>query len=160
MSKKISSEELAENALSENPRPVEVKITSLRVGFISHNPYFDVSAPVKLVAYPPNITDQLNNHSIAEMVRQGQGTVAEEKLENFEFPDGKDDGSLQGHSMNELEWADPAERYEHEVAVNAEISTAIRREANAKMAVIQAEKSAEKPAEKPAEKSAEKAVSE
>lgn len=86
--------------------------------------------------YPPSKTDQLHNHSIAQMVRQGQGQVLEEDLNNYDFDEKrKDDGSLEVPSMFDSDWADPAEQFEKSAALNKEISSAIRKEIVEKQAL-------------------------
>lgn len=132
--------ELADVALNEKKEDKPKKVILIPVGSFGHNPFYGNSSPFRFVQYPPSVTDQIHASSIAEMVKQGQGAIGEEDMNNFDFPDGKDDGKLKGHSLSELEWADPAERYENEAALNAEIGTAIRREVSEKAEKMMAER--------------------
>lgn len=86
---------------------------------------------VTRVVYPPNRTDQLHGLSVAEMVRNGQSSVPIDDVNNFDYIDEqnkpfKDDGSLEVHSMNDVEWADPAEIYERSQALEEQIRNSIK----------------------------------
>lgn len=141
MSKK--TENLAQQATGEKPVEKEiVHVTPLyrtcSVGMIYP---FQQSLP-RVVVFPPNRTDQMHGATVAQMVKQGQGNVLEEDLNNFDFKAGqKDDGSLKAHSLYEMEWSDPAERYETEQKLHTEIVTAIRREAHDKAMAMAQERS-------------------
>lgn len=80
--------------------------------------------------YPPNRTDQLHGLSVAEMVRNGQGSVPIDDVNNYDYIDEqgkkfKDDGTLEVHSMSELEWADPAEIYERSQALESQFQKSV-----------------------------------
>lgn len=82
------------------------------------------------IEYPPNSADQIHGLSVAEMVRNGQGQVLEEDLSNYDYIDEKDkpfkdDGSLEVHSMQEVEWADPAEIFEKSQELESDIRNSI-----------------------------------
>lgn len=55
----------------------------------------------KSVVYPPSPTDQTHVLSISEQVRRGQGDAKEPDGNDFDFPDGKDDGS-EAHGVFEF----------------------------------------------------------
>lgn len=113
--------------------------TLFRVGKVtSVSNWIGIASPRKRVAFPPSVTDQLHRATIADMIKQGQGQVEEVDMNNFEFPDGKDDGKLTARGLSDLEWADLSERYESELALRAEIGTALRKEANEKLAANKA----------------------
>lgn len=120
---------MASDALSEGESTsVFDPAKSVRSPVVGFVPLFfnsKINAVRVPILYPPSHTDQLHAASLAELVRQGQGTVSENELTNFDFSDGRDDGR-EAHSMYELEWADPAERYEAEQRVNAAISAEIK----------------------------------
>lgn len=105
----------------------------------------------KYISYPPNKTDQLHGATIADLVSQGQGQVEETELANFDYPvkivDGKlvetPDRGEKARGPRSLEWADPAERYEAEIAVHNEIVTGIRREAAEKAEAFARQRSIE-----------------
>lgn len=93
-----------------------------------------VSVTSPAVEYPDSVTDQIHALSIADMIRQGQGSVTQEPSDYDLKPGERDDGSIEPHSLNELEWADPAQRYETEQRMNEELSKSVvkidRKEAN------------------------------
>lgn len=91
---------------------------------------FDARQGCTRVVYPPNTADQIHGLSVAEMVRNGQGQVLEEDLSNYDYLDEqgkkfKDDGSLEVHSMQEVEWADPAEIFEQSQNLEKEFQNSI-----------------------------------
>lgn len=113
--------ELVNKALEDGTKEVEESVSvSVGVSHRSRNLNYFVAVPSGAACYqspiqlkyPPSVTDQLHAASVAQMVRNGQGAVAEDSTDNFDFVDGKDDGSLEGHSLYETEWADPAEQFE------------------------------------------------
>lgn len=82
-----------------------------------------VSSPV--ITYPDSVTDQIHALSIADMIRQGQGSVVQEPSD-YDLKAGEyDDGSIMPESMNNLEWADPAQRFETEQRLNDEFAGSI-----------------------------------
>lgn len=82
-----------------------------------------VSSPV--ISYPDSVTDQIHALSIADMIRQGQGSVFQEPSD-YDLKAGEyDDGSIMPQSMNNLEWADPAQRFETEQRLNDEFAGSI-----------------------------------
>lgn len=105
MSKK-EVKDLAENAIDEKAEP---KVIEKPVGIVRQDVVRNCG---KFVVFPPSVTDQLHALTVADMVRQGQGRVEENELQNWTFQDGKDDGTLDAHSFQETVWADPAEQYE------------------------------------------------
>lgn len=132
---KATTKELAESAIDKKKgNPIDDKVTLIRqlspLGFnradvvvVGLHPHVD---------YPPSKTDQVHNVSISEMIKQGQGEVSETDINNFDIKaDEKDDGR-DVRSMQEMEWADPAERFEQEIALHNEITTALRNEAHEK----------------------------
>lgn len=84
-----------------------------------------VSVTSSAVEYPDSVTDQIHALSIADMIRQGQGFVIQEPSDYDFKPGERDDGSIEPHSLYELEWADPAQRYETEQKMNAEFSKSV-----------------------------------
>lgn len=115
---------LAENALDDSAKPVVVEkgkydLKPFVIPEVSRGSGTNV--PVYIISYPPSVTDQLANLSLAEMINKGQGDIKEDVLDNFDFRDGNDDGSLEGHALSDLEWADPASRFESEVEVGHKI---------------------------------------
>lgn len=119
----MSDKKLVADALSDSPDCVPEMVVN--PGFFVSPDYcpssraypFDARQGCTRVVYPPNTADQIHGLSVAEMVRNGQGQVLEEDLSNYDYLDEKgkkfkDDGSLEVHSMQELEWADPAEIFE------------------------------------------------
>lgn len=84
-----------------------------------------VSVTSPAVEYPDSVTDQIHALSIADMIRQGQGSVTQEPTDFDLKPGERDNGSVEPHSLNELEWADPAQRYETEQRLNEDFSKSI-----------------------------------
>lgn len=85
-----------------------------------------LAAGSSMISYPANQTDQIHALSVSEMVRNGQGDVRETSAENFDFQAGeRDDGSIMPKSMQELEWADPAEVFEAHQSLDREIKDSI-----------------------------------
>lgn len=84
-----------------------------------------VSVTSPVVEYPDSVTDQIHALSIADMIRQGQGSVVQEPTDYDLKPGERDDGSIEPHSLNELEWADPAQRFETEQKMNEEFSKSV-----------------------------------
>lgn len=131
----MSKEDKAMAAAALGDKVAEMQVTDIPsivsfVGFAHTGKGF--------VDYPPSVTDQLHNQSVAEMVRQGQGQVVEDDLSNFDFDaDRKDTGRLEVPSLFESDWADPAERFEKEVALNREIRSAVQREVSEKISAAQ-----------------------
>ena len=145
MSKK--TDELAVSAItgvdvSQDEKGVTSGKTSVFLGsFPFGSPYFarcavgnlnsdfsseNISASSSMIDYPANQTDQIHALSVSEMVRNGQGDVRETTLENFDFQAGeRDDGSVTPVSMQQLDWADPAEIYEAHHNLDAEIKNSI-----------------------------------
>lgn len=93
----------------------------------------------KVVTFGKSRTDQLHNQSIAMMVRQGQGSVLEEELNNYDFDENrKDNGTLNVPTMFDSDWADPAQQFETSVSLNKEINAGISREVSEKRALADA----------------------
>lgn len=126
----VSTDTLADIALDDTKEMPAVDVFSGAVGMvapvINHTRYYGYSlsnvplAPVDCsVTYPENKTDQLHALSVSEMIRQGQGAVMADP-DNF-------DANLPGDpkSLYETDWADPAERYESEVALNEQFVKSI-----------------------------------
>ena len=68
------------------------------------------SCNVPLTKYPDTQTDQLHALSIADMIKQGQGSVSEFDDTNFDLkPNQKSKPEDFGESLQNTEWADPAE---------------------------------------------------
>lgn len=79
-----------------------------------------------MISYPANKTDQIHALSVSEMVRNGQGDVRETTAENYDFQAGeRDDGSIMPKSMQELEWADPAEVFEAHQSLEKDFKNSI-----------------------------------
>lgn len=129
MSKKTDVEKLVESALNEDVKnPFDGPVVRVPVSPHRSRPGAYAAAmlaldsvpeviatPVFVPDYPPTQTDQTHGLSLAQMVAQGQGSVAEADVNMFDFPDGKDLGDdYTVPTMQQLEWADPAERYEAE----------------------------------------------
>lgn len=117
-----NTEKLASAALGDKEAEKEVIVTTVLVPF---------ERGVTRLTYPVNRTDQLHGLSVAEMVRNGQGSVPIDDVSNYDYIDErnkpfKDDGSLEVHSMNEIEWADPAEIYERSQALEREIQNSVK----------------------------------
>lgn len=115
---------LAENALDDSAKPVVAEKGKFDLKPLVYPEFSRGSntvVPSYIISYPPSVTDQLANISLAEMINRGQGDIKEDVLDNFDFRDGKDDGSLDGHSLYDLEWADPASRFESEIEVGRKI---------------------------------------
>lgn len=115
------TEKLAAAALGDVEAEKYVTVTTVVVPF---------DCGVTRLTYPVNRTDQLHGLSVAEMVRNGQGSVPIDDVNNYDYIDErnksfKDDGSLEVHSMNDLEWADPAEIYERSQALEKEIQNSV-----------------------------------
>lgn len=115
------TEKLAAAALGDVEAEKHVTVTTVVVPF---------DRGVTRLTYPVNRTDQLHGLSVAEMVRNGQGSVPIDDVNNYDYIDErnkpfKDDGSLEVHSMNDLEWADPAEIYERSQALEKEIQNSV-----------------------------------
>lgn len=137
MSKKnVSVDELSNAALDavsqDNPAETPEADEIVRIGvnnplcFSGRSFGFDksyrsvgVSAGAPIV-YPKSKTDQIHALSIADMIRQGQGAVTQEPSDYDLKPGERDNGSIEPHDMSELEWADPAERFETEQKMNEE----------------------------------------
>ena len=95
----------------------------LNSGYNFRHSVKDVATAVKQsVDYPLSKTDQLHAQSVAQMVSQGQGQIADDNIDHFTFADGVDDGTLESRPFSETIWADPAELYESEQAVKAELT--------------------------------------
>ena len=148
-----TTEELAEVAIDEKKEnPIDDKVILIRqlppLGFVRGD--FTVVGLQPHVDYPPSRTDQVHNVSISDMIKQGQGEISETDINNFDFKAGEKDDGRDVKSMQEMEWADPAERFEQEVALHNEITTAIRQEAHEKamaLAVKRKKKSSAQPAQ-------------
>lgn len=135
--------ELAEVAIdAKKKNPIDDKVKLIRqespLGFcrgdvvvVGLHPHVD---------YPPSRTDQVHNVSISDMIKQGQGEISETDINNFDIKAGEKDDGREVKSMQEMEWADPAERFEAEVALHNEITTAIRLEANEKAMALAEER--------------------
>lgn len=150
-SKKTDGIEVAEKLLEKQTAKNDIKFVSLKVkgtvnmlrSYYGYGDKIVILTPPRSV-FPPNKTDQLHGATIADLVSQGQGHVEETELSNFDYPvkivDGKPvetpDRGEKAHGPRSLEWADPAERYESELAVHNEIVTGIRREAAEKAAAL------------------------
>ena len=117
------AKDLIDDALSDSPESVPEMVQNEPVIVqpdycpSSRKYLFDARKGCTQVKYPANTADQIHGLSVAEMVRNGQGQVLEEDLSNYDYIDEsnkkfKDDGSLEVHSMQEIEWADPAEIFE------------------------------------------------
>lgn len=116
------TEKLAAAALGDEKAEKEVTVITTVVPFESG---------VTRLTYPINRTDQLHGLSVAEMVRNGQSSVPIDDVNNYDYIDErdkpfKDDGSLEVHSMNDIEWADPAEIYERSQVLEKEIQNSVK----------------------------------
>lgn len=60
-----------------------------------------VDSPVCYVKYPDTLTDQTHALTLAQQVRRGQGDAEKPDPSQFDFPDGKDDGSV-AHGLFEF----------------------------------------------------------
>lgn len=152
----VDTQEIAEKILEKETAKNEPTVLTVCLPITSVNTLrpiygwadtcFGVSQGI--TRYPPNRTDQLHRATIGDMIRQGQGEVKEDDLNNFDYPvhvvDGKPvatpDRGEKGHGLYDLEWADPAQRYESERRVHTEIVTAIRREAADRAQAMAAER--------------------
>lgn len=117
-----STKTLASASLGDVEAEKEIVVTTEVVPF---------EPGVTRVVYSPNRTDQLHGLSVAEMVRNGQSALPIDDVNNFDYIDEvnkpfKDDGSLEIHSMNDVEWADPAEIYERSQALEENIRNSIK----------------------------------
>lgn len=84
-----------------------------------------VSVFSPVIIYPDSVTDQIHALSIADMIRQGQGSVVQEPSD-YDLKAGEyDDGSVMPESLNNLEWADPAQRFETEQRLNDEFAGSV-----------------------------------
>lgn len=132
----MSRKKIVADALSDSPDSVPELVVNPGVFVlpdycaVSRLYSFDARKGCTHVVYPPNCADQLHGLSVAEMVRNGQGQVLEEDLSNYDYIDEqgkkfKDDGSLEVHSMQEIEWADPAEIFEKSQEMESDFKNSI-----------------------------------
>lgn len=124
---------LAQDALSDDDTPKEEVVVTR---FVCSDMLYPVkrgiplSPVIKSVAFPLSRTDQIHNVSVSEMVRRGTGQVKETEVSNFDFPDGKDDGTLEPVGLQSFDWADPAERFEKEMSLRAAMSPFVRQKSS------------------------------
>lgn len=88
---------------------------------------------VDSVSYPDSLTEQIHSASIAEQIRAGQGNAISTEIEKdaYDFPDGRDDGSL-GLGLYDL--SEPADVYEREQRFKSDLSSSLREQLRAKRA--------------------------
>lgn len=150
--KNVSASELAAAAVEgkENPaydtksNPIIVRIghaptiTDFAKGFGLGSDTGNVHFHFPFVSYPDSVTDQLHALSISDMIKQGQGSVAEQNPDAYELKPGERfSNDMEVHGLSELEWADPAERFETEQRMNEQFQ---------KTMVVINKSAAEKPA--------------
>lgn len=115
----VTTGSLADSALSSgSDNPAEKVVEAIEV--------YATAYPTDWIQYPVSKTDQLHALSVADMVKNQQGSIFEPDLAQYDLPDGVDNSSIQPHSLNELEWADPAERYEAEQRLNSEFASSVK----------------------------------
>lgn len=132
----MSNKKIVDDALSDSKTSVP-EMTKCKPVYVladycasSRTYKFDARRGCTYVEYPPNCADQIHGLSVAEMVRNGQGQVLEEDLSNYDYLDEqgkkfKDDGTLEVHSMQEVEWADPAEIFEQSQKLEKDFQNSI-----------------------------------
>ena len=77
----------------------------------------------KFIDFPPSQTDQTHVLSLSEQVRRGQGDADEPDKKQFDFPDGKDDGS-EAHGI--FEFAERADLWLAEQNLSEELRDSFR----------------------------------
>lgn len=81
--------------------------------------------------YPDSVTEQIHSASIAEQIRAGQGSAISPEIEKeaYDFPDGRDDGSL---GLGPFDLSEPADVFEREADFKSKLSQSLSAQLRAK----------------------------